>query len=65
VFRRDNQQTLADWYGISLAAGVPLEGIEAWDERIAAVTREDVIAAFRRYLIGPHHVDAKLLPEGK
>ena len=65
VFRRDNQQTLADWYGISLAAGVPLEGIEAWDERIAAVTREDVIAAFSRYLVGPHHVDAKLQPEGK
>lgn len=65
VFRRDNQQTLADWYGISLAAGVPLEDIESWDERIAAVTREDVVAAIGRYLVGPRHVDAKLLPEAK
>jgi zinc protease len=65
IFRRDNQQTLADWYGVSLAAGVPLEGIETWDERIAAVTREDVVAAMSRYIVGPHHVDAKLLPVGQ
>ncbi len=65
VFRRDNQQRLADWYGVMLAAGVPLEQIEAWDERIAAVTREDVMDVVTRYLTRPHHVDSILLPEAE
>jgi zinc protease len=62
VFRRDNQQQLADWYGLMLSSGVPLERIETWDERIAAVTREDVVDVVTRYLIAPHHVDSILLP---
>jgi len=62
VFRRDNQQRLADWYGVMLSSGVPLERIEASDERIAAVTREDVARVISRYLVKPHHVDAILLP---
>lgn len=62
VFRRDNQQRLADWYGIMLTAGVPLERIEASDERVAAVTREDVMGVITRYLVRPQHVDAILLP---
>jgi len=65
VFRRDNQQRLADWYGLMLSSGVSLEHIETWDERIAAVTREDVIEVIKRYLIKPHHVDSILLPEDK
>lgn len=62
VFRRDNQQELADWYGVSLAAGAQLESIEAWDARVAAVTRDQVRAVISRYLVGSHHVDARLLP---
>lgn len=65
VFRRDNQQQLADWYGLMLSSGVPLERIETWDERIAAVTREDVVDVVTRYLIAPHHVDSILLPGGE
>jgi zinc protease len=65
VFRRDNQQRLADWYGLMLSAGVSLERIESWDERIAAVTREDVMDVVTRYLVRPHHVDSILLPEGE
>ncbi|OYW42782.1 MAG: hypothetical protein B7Z38_03865 [Rhodobacterales bacterium 12-64-8] len=62
VFRRDNQQRLADWYGIMLTAGVPLERIEVSGDRIAAVTREDVMGVITRYLVRPQHVDAILLP---
>lgn len=62
VFRRDNQQRLADWYGVMLSSGVPLERIETWDTRVEAVTREDVIDVVARYLIEPHHVDSILLP---
>ncbi len=65
VFRRDNQQRLADWYGLMLSAGVSLERIETWDERVEAVTREDVMDVVTRYLIAPHHVDSVLLPEGE
>ena len=62
VFRRDNQQRLADWYGIMLTAGVPLERIEVSGDRIAQVTREDVMGVITRYLVRPQHVDAILLP---
>lgn len=65
VFRRDNQQRLADWYGVMVAAGVSLERIEMADKRIAEVTREDVMDVVVRYLITPHHVDSILLPEGR
>lgn len=65
VFRRYNQQDLADWYDVSLAAGVPLDSIAAWDARVAAVTRDEVRTVVSRYLVVPHHVDAKLLPAGQ
>ncbi|MEZ6030537.1 MAG: pitrilysin family protein [Hyphomonadaceae bacterium] len=65
VFRQDNQQTLADWYGEMLITGMPLARIETWDNRIADVTSDDVRSAITRYLIEPHHVDAFLLPEGE
>lgn len=65
IYRRDNQQQLADWYGAMLAAGMPLDSIGAWDARIAAVSREDVMAVIGRYMVEAHHVDATLLPEAE
>lgn len=62
IFARDSQVSMANWYGQQLAAGVPLERIETWDERIRAVTAADVKRVMNKYLKGVNHVDATLLP---
>jgi zinc protease len=64
IFTRDNQRSMAEWYGTMLTAGQTVPQIESWDDRIAAVTAEQVKAAANKYLT-KHHVDAKLLPEGR
>jgi zinc protease len=65
IHRRDNQQRLAEWYAVQLVAGQSLESIETWDDRIQAVTAEQVKAALNKYLTRPGYVDAVLLPERK
>jgi zinc protease len=45
VYAQDNQATLAHWYGASLAAGLGLEDVAQWPERIEAVTPDEVIKA--------------------
>jgi zinc protease len=42
VYAQDNQTALAHWYGASLAAGLALEDVAQWPERIEAVTPDDV-----------------------
>jgi zinc protease len=42
IYAQDNQATLAHWYGASLAAGLGLEDVAQWPERIEAVTPDDV-----------------------
>jgi zinc protease len=64
IFARDNQRGMAEWYGTMLTAGQTVQQIETWDDRIAAVTAEQVKAAANKYLSG-NHIDAKLLPEGR
>jgi zinc protease len=64
IFARDNQRGMAEWYGTMLTAGQTVQQIETWDDRIAAVTAEQVKAAANKYL-SANHVDAKLLPEGR
>jgi zinc protease len=42
VYAQDNQATLAQWYGASLAVGLGLEDVAQWPERIETVTPDDV-----------------------
>jgi zinc protease len=65
VFARDSQMGMASWYGQMLIAGVSLDYIEGWDERIKAVTAEQVLAAMKKRMTGVAYVDAVLLPEMK
>ena len=44
IYARDSQMQLANWYGASLTTGLSLADIEAWPERIEAVTAADVAA---------------------
>jgi zinc protease len=63
IFARDNQMGMANWYGSLMIAGESVEEIETWDERITAVTVEQVNAALRKYMTGVNHIDAVLMPE--
>jgi zinc protease len=45
VYARDNYATAARVIGEALAIGQSLDDVEAWPERIGAVTREQVQAA--------------------
>jgi zinc protease len=65
IFARDNQMTMATWYGSQLTAGRSVEWIEATNDRINAVTAEQVKAAMQKYMTGVNHVDATLLPEAR
>ncbi|MCI0466754.1 MAG: insulinase family protein, partial [Beijerinckiaceae bacterium] len=42
IYAQDNQAALARWYGASLAAGLSLEDVSQWPERIDAVAADDV-----------------------
>ncbi len=44
IYARDSQMQLANWYGASLTTGLSLADIEAWPDRIEAVTAADVAA---------------------
>ena len=65
IFQRDNQVRMANWYGGRLTAGQTIEEIEAWDDRIQAVTAEQARTALNTYLSGVNYIDARLLPVKK
>lgn len=66
IYARDSQSSMANMYGRTLATGGTVEEIEAYPERIRAVTPEAALAALRA-VFGPDgnapHVEAHLLPE--
>jgi zinc protease len=45
IYSRDDVNALARRYGEGLSIGLTLDDIESWDEALAAVTAEDVMAA--------------------
>jgi zinc protease len=61
IYAQDNQATLARWYGASLAAGLGLEDVAQWPERIEAVSAADVQNA-ARWLDKRRSVTGFLLP---
>ena len=50
VYAQDNQATLARWYGIALSTGTKVEDVQAWPERIRAVSADDVRHVARKWL---------------
>lgn len=63
IFARDSVTAPARIIGAALASGRSIEDIEAWPERIAAVTVEDVAAAARVVLRMEQSVTSTLLPK--
>ena len=62
VFARDSLRTAPQALGEALVIGMRVEDVEAWPERIAAVTAEDVRAAARHVFVAKSSVTAELLP---
>jgi zinc protease len=62
VYAQDSQASLARWYGESLATGLTIEDVQAWPDRMEAVTAEDVQAAARKWLDKRRSVTGFLLP---
>lgn len=63
VFARDDLGTAPRVIGAALTTGGSLEQIEAWPERIAEVTMEQVNAALKQVLREEQSVTSYLLPE--
>ncbi|NIA71168.1 insulinase family protein [Pelagibius litoralis] len=63
VFARDNLRTAPRIIGTALTTGGSLEAIEAWPERIEAVTAEEVNAALKKVLRSEQSVTGYLLPK--
>lgn len=62
VFARDSLQGPAYAFGVALTTGQTVEDVEAWPDRIAAVTREQVEQAAKLVLGQDNHVTGILLP---
>jgi zinc protease len=64
IYARDSVSSIANWYGASLAVGLSIEEIEAWPEKIAEVTVEQVNQAAREIIVPGTEVTGVLLPQG-
>ena len=62
IFARDNQASMANLYGSTLATGSTVKDIEEWPDRIKKVTTADVRLVAAKYLSGGHAVTGLLLP---
>ncbi|AUN28841.1 M16 family metallopeptidase [Niveispirillum cyanobacteriorum] len=62
VFARDSLQGPAYAFGVALTTGQTVADVEAWPDRIAAVTREQVEQAAKLVLGQDNHVTGILLP---
>lgn len=62
IYASDSQQSLAHTYGWSLATGRTIEDVESRQERLKAVTREQVQAVAAKYLDRKRSVTGYLIP---
>lgn len=62
IFARDNQASMANIYGSTLATGGSVEDIAKWPDRIRAVTPEQIKAVAAKYLNPDRSVAGYLLP---
>lgn len=62
IYESDNQSTLARRYGWGLVVGRTVADIDAWPEKISAVSLDDVKKAAARYLDARRSVTGTLLP---
>ena len=61
VHARDSVKDIARWYGAWLAVGLGLDRVEAWPERVARVSLDEVQRAARTVLRSSTEVTGVLL----
>jgi len=62
VYALDNPQAVASIFGNALSVGITVEEIESWPDRVAAVTRDQIMAVARAVLRPERSVTGYLLP---
>jgi len=62
-FAQDSQSSLARIFGSALVVGSTIESVQTWPSRIEAVTKDQVIAVAKKYLLSKQTVTGYLLPE--
>jgi len=50
IYAQDSQATMARWYGAARTTGMTVEAVQAWPDRIRAVTADAVNAAAKAWL---------------
>src|SRR5262245_38277128 len=63
IYANDNQRLMAQWYGAALTAGLTVEQIRSWPDRIRLVTADAVREAARRWLDKRRSVTGYLIKE--
>ncbi len=65
IYAKDSAEGMANYYGEGLAYGLTLADLDAWPQRIDAVTAEQVKAVAAKYFKPERSVTGTLEPEGK
>jgi zinc protease len=63
IYARDNQLSMARWYGSTLTTGGTVNDVRKWPDRIRAVTAEEVQDAARHWLDKRHSVTGYLVKD--
>lgn len=63
VYARDNQSTMARWYGAALTVGLTVDQIVSWPDRVKAVTGDQVRDAARTWLNNTRSVTGYLIKD--
>ena len=63
IFARDGLMGPGYVYGEALTTGHTVDDVEAWPDRIKAVTADQVNAALRQLVADPHYIVGLLLPD--
>ena len=63
IYAQDNQATMARWYGGALTAGLSIEDIRGWPDRIRAVTAEQVRLAAKQWIDKKRSVTGYLIKD--
>jgi len=64
IYAKDNAEGLANYYGEGLTFGLTIEDLDAWPDRMNAVTIDQVKAVAAKYLVMERSVTGTLEPEG-
>jgi zinc protease len=63
VYARDNQATMARWYGSALVTGATVDQVKTWPDRVRAVTADAVREAARTWMQKPRSVTGYLVKD--